>query len=205
MNDRLWEPGELVVERHVFRGEVRFGAPMWMVADDGERVATYLPVGTTFQTMGDEDGNPTREFHRATRRVFQPWRDHHALHLTRAGDNYNVTLFWTEEWRFRCWYVNFQEPLRRYAHGFETMDQTLDLVIWPNLQGHFWKYEDEFQWGIEAGWYTAAQGEALRVTGARVLEDAKHGAWPFADGWERWRPDGGLGLPVFPEGWDRLE
>jgi len=76
MNDRIWTPGDLVVERHVFRSEVRFGAPMWLVADDGQRVATYLPVGTTFQTMADEDGSPTREFHRATRRVFQPWRDH---------------------------------------------------------------------------------------------------------------------------------
>jgi len=85
------------------------------------------------------------------------------------------------------------------------MDQTLDLVIWPNLQGHFWKDEDEFQWGIEAWLVHRAQGEALRAIGASVLEDAKRGAWPFADGWERWRPDGALGLPVFPEGWDRLE
>ena len=178
---------------------------MWLVADDGERIATYLPVGTTFQTMGYEDGAHTREFHRATRRVYQPWRDHHALHLTRGGDNYNVTLFWTENWDFRCWYVNFQEPIQRYALGFETMDQTLDLVISPDLGRHLWKDEDEFQWGIDAGWYTPEQKEQLKAIGREVLQDAELRRWPFADGWENWRPEAGWGIPVFPEGWDRLD
>jgi hypothetical protein len=204
MAERLWQPGDLIVERHVFRGAVHWGAPMWLVADDGQHVATYLPVGTTFQTMGDDAGNHIREYHRATRRVFLPWRDHHALHLTRDGDNYNVTLFWMEDWRFRCWYVNFQEPMRRYEHGFDTMDQTLDLVIGPDLEQHFWKDEDEFQWGIEAGWYTPAKMDELKAIGVRVLDDAKRRAWPFAEGWEDWRPEPGLGLPTFPVGWDEL-
>jgi len=200
----LWKLGTIAVERHVFRGEVHWGAPMWVVADDGEHIATYLPVGTTFQTMGDENGNHIREFHLATHRVYLPWRDHHALHLTRAGDNYNVTLFWTEDWLFRCWYVNFQEPIRRYEYGFETMDQTLDLVIAPDLQRWMWKDENEFQWGIDAGWYTEAQMEQLRVIGQQVLADTERGAWPFAEGWENWRPDESWGVPVFPDGWDEL-
>lgn len=46
MSERIWKPGELVVERHVFRGEVRFGAPMWLVADDGQRVGNGTPAGS---------------------------------------------------------------------------------------------------------------------------------------------------------------
>ncbi len=197
MTEQLWNPGDLVVERHVFRGVVHWGAPMWLVEDSGTHVATYLPVGTMFQTMGDEDGNHTREYHRATRRVFLPWRDHHALHLTRAGDDYNVTLFWTEDWRFRCWYVNFQEPMRRYEHGFDTMDQTLDLIIGPDREWHRWKDEDEFQWGIDAGWYTTARLAELKAIGAGVIEDARRGAWPFGERWEEWRPDIGWGCRSF--------
>ena len=204
MTEQQRKPGDLVVERHVFRGVVRWGAPMWLAADEGDRLVTYLPVGTLFQSMGDDAGNPTREFPRATRRVYRTWVEHHALHLTREGDNYNVTAFWTEDWRFRCWYVNFQEPMRRYEHGIQTMDQTLDLIIAPDREWHMWKDEDEFQWGIEAGWYTAAQGEAIKALGAGVLRDAKRGAWPFAHGWEDWRPEANWGLPVFPVGWDEL-
>lgn len=178
---------------------------MWVIADDGRHLATYLPVGTVFQTTGDEAGQHTREYHRAKRRIYLPWREHHAVHLTREGDNYNVALFWTEDWTFRCWYVNFQEPMRRYAHGLETMDQTLDLVIAPDRERWMWKDEHEFQWGVDAGWYTASQMDELKAIGLRVLEDAKRGAWPFSDGWEQWRPDAAWGIPSFPEGWDRLE
>lgn len=205
MTDRTWKPGELIVERHVFRDMVRWAAPMWCAHDDGRVIASYLPIETIVQTMGDAEGNRTREYHRAVQPVTYRWQDHHALHLTREGDNYNVTLFWTEDWKFRCWYVNFQEPMRRYAHGFETMDQTLDLVIAPDRERWIWKDEHEFQWGIDAGWYTASQMDELKAIGLRVLDGAKAGAWPFADGWEHWRPDPSWGIPVFPEGWDRLE
>ncbi len=204
MAQQLWRPGDLVVERHVRQGMVHFGAPMWLVADDGRHVATYLPVGTVFQTTGDAEGNPTREYYRAKSRIYLPWRDHHALHLTREGDNYNVTLFWTEDWVFRCWYVNFQEPFRRHEYVLETMDQTLDLIIAPDRMSHMWKDQDEFQWGIEAGWYEPQMLDDLKSLGARVLDDAKRGGWPFVEGWDSWRPDPSWGRPAFPEGWDEL-
>lgn len=204
MGEHRWEPGDLIVERHVFRGAVHWAAPMWVVEDRGDFVAAYLPIGTIYERPADESGAPTRNFVSATQRVSQAWRDHHVLHLTRSPDHYNVELFWTEDWRFRCWYVNFQQPVRRYEHSLETMDQTLDLVIAPDRKSHSWKDEDEFQWGIDAGWYTVEQLQRLKAIGAGVLDDARSGRWPFDAGWENWRPDPAWGTPVFPDGWDYL-
>src|SRR5690606_5871207 len=103
---------------------------------------------------------------------------------------YSVQLFWREDtWEFRCWYINFQEPLRRSRLGLESMDLTLDLVIAPDFSSWEWKDEDEFRRGIELGWYSDELLVRLQATGERVLEDVAHRRPPFSYPWPEWRPD----------------
>ena len=135
MRERRWEYGEPVVMRHV-RGEWLWAVAARVVEDRGDFVALYVQPGNGMVRMGDADGQPTRDFVNASTRVPGTWVEHHALHLVRFGDQHAVQLFWTEQkWEFRCWYINFQEPLRRVDVGFESMDLTLDLVVAPDLEG----------------------------------------------------------------------
>ena len=45
---------------------------------------------------------------------------------------------------------------------------------------------------------------AFRREGERVIAAVEAGGSPFADGWERWRPDVGWRTPALPAGWESL-
>lgn len=153
---RLFEPGDEVVMRHV-RGDWKWAAPMRVIRDGGDFVALYLQPGTPYSTMGDEQGNLTRDFVNERTQITRTWGIHHALHLLREGDEH-ATMWAEATWVFRCWYINFQEPFRRYDRGFESMDLTLDMLIAPDRSAWQWKDEDEFvEIGIAGGWYTQEQ------------------------------------------------
>ena len=203
MSTRLFQPGEPIVMRHV-REAWRWAAPMRVVEDRGDFVALYLQPGSAYSTMGDAGGKPTRDFVHETTRIPAVWGIHHALHLLREGDEHATVLFWAEDsWEFRCWYINFQEPFRRYAGGFESMDLTLDLLIAPDRKAWQWKDEDEFvDIGIAGGWYTHEQLKQLKQYGLRVVEEARAGRPPFDHPWPEWRPDPAWQPLSLPDGWD---
>ncbi len=203
MTEPLFQPGEAVVMRHV-KGAWRWAAPMRVIEDRGDFVPLYLQPGSGYSTMGDADGSPSRDFVHETTRIPATWGLNHALHLIRAGDEHATVLFWDEEtWEFRCWYINFQEPFRRYAGGFESMDLTLDLVISPDRAAWQWKDEDEFiDIGIAGGWYTHEQLDHLKACGERVLANALAGRPPFDYPWHEWRPDPAWQPLDLPDGWD---
>ena len=91
MPERLFAPGEAVVMRHV-RGAWRWAAPMHVVEDRGDFVALYLQPGSTFSTMGDADGNLTRDFVNESTPLQRTWAENHSLHLVRFGDEHKVLL-----------------------------------------------------------------------------------------------------------------
>lgn len=197
-----WRTGDCVVMRHV-RDSWLWAAPMRVVEDRGDFVALYLQPGSEVSTMAGPDGQRTRDYVHANTRVRTRWGINHALHLIRFGDRHATILFWDEHtWEFRCWYINFQEPLRRIPLGFESMDQTLDMVIAPDRRGWQWKDEDEFVFGIEHGWYTEGLLAELRAYGLRVASDALAGRAPFDAGWEHWRPPAPWQAPSLPPGFD---
>ena len=204
MSGRRFEPGEQVVMRHV-RGEWRWAAPMHVVEDRGDFVALYLQPGSGYMTMGSADGTPSRDFVNERTPIRLTWRENHALHLIREGDEHATVLYWREgSWEFRCWYINLQDPFVRYEGGFQSMDLTLDMLIAPDRRGWQWKDEDEFvEIGIAGGWYTDEQLAHLKEYGLRVVAEAEAGHGVFGEPWPDWRPDPSWGPLELPEGWDR--
>jgi hypothetical protein len=201
MASQLWRPGDVVVMRHV-RGEWIWAVAARVVEDRGDFVALYVQPGNGISRMGDAEGRPTRAFADARTRVPGVWTEHHQLTLIREGDRHAVQLYWTEEWEFRCWYINFQEQLRRFPLGFESMDLTLDLVIAPGLERWTWKDEDEFEYGIQGGWYTRELLAELKAHGEHVLQDVAVRRPPFDHAWNEWRPDPSWAPVGLPERWD---
>jgi hypothetical protein len=177
-------------------------APVTVVQDSGDFVALFLDIGARYRRPGDADGNPTRDYTHSSASIEATWTDHRALHLIRSGGSHSTVAMWDAAGRFVCWYINFQQPSRRTPLGFDTLDFTLDLVIQPNRVDWHWKDEDEFEHGIQAGWYERSQLDNLKAYGLSIVEKAHAGEPPFADGWEQWRPDPGWTIPTLPAQWE---
>ena len=68
----------------------------------------------------------------------------HVLTFTPPNSWHSVWLFWSPDWQFKTWYVNFQSPLRRLRRGVQIHDYALDIVVRPDMSWS-WKDVDEFE------------------------------------------------------------
>ena len=132
------------------------------------------------------------------------WR-REVLRLMFPERNHSVWLFWSRgdgERRFAGYYVNFEEPFRRTAIGFDTNDHMLDIVVSPELEWH-WKDKEAFEERVRSGTYTAALADLVWKESVRVIAAIEGGLPPFSDGWERWRPDRLWVAPALPDHWQQ--
>ena len=165
-----------------------------IVEETAELVALWLPRGSP--AMLPVDGGGAR-----LRIPGETWRlepissKRDALCLGRPGRAHSIYLFFGPDGAFEHWYVNFEEPLRRTALGFDTFDHKLDLIVQPD-RSYRWKDEDELEEAAALGLVDPA---AVRAEADRVLAE-----WPFPTGWEDWRPDPSWPVPRLPDAWDRV-
>ncbi|MFG2721225.1 DUF402 domain-containing protein [Streptomyces sp. NPDC048416] len=174
--------GEVIVRREILEGREWMVYPLRVVADDGVLLAAYLAKGTPLSFGGGEfkwGPHPWVHFEHT-------WQSDGVLQLQRAGDGYSV---WArlKDGELQDWYVNFQEPLRRTAHGFDTLDQELDLVIAADGSSYTWKDVDHFEERVHAGGFGPGEPEAVRAAAAEVVELIESGG-RWWEGWSAWRP-----------------
>jgi len=154
-----------------------------VVADDGEQFVLYLASGSEGVWMGrDADGRYLRRWVSEERPQVLRWQQHHVLSLTQRGEAHSLWLLWSEDWRFRCWYVQLQDPVVETPDGVETMDHALDVLVEPDGTWR-WKDEDDFAEAIALGVFTEDEAVSVRSEGERVIA-----AHPWPTGWENWRP-----------------
>jgi hypothetical protein len=191
----MWQPGEAIIRREVWRGEP-YGA--WgghVVLDEDDLLVLYMPTGSPLEFSCDFFGGP-HPWGRQRR-----WYGHGVLQLQRPGEMHSVWVFWDgPERELAAWYVNIQEPFRRTPIGFDTQDLELDIVV--ERDGTWTVKDDEQlpQW-VERGRYTEAQVAAIRAEGARVIAELEAGRRWWSDDWATWEPDPDWPAPTLPEGW----
>jgi hypothetical protein len=119
------------------------------------------------------------------------------LCLVREGDWHAVRVSWRDaegegdavpQWEHWGWYVNLQEPLRRTARGFQTMDLMLDLLVAPDRQWRR-KDEDELEALVAHNLLDAAVAQQVRDEAQRVTGRIERNEPPFSDPWPAWRPE----------------
>ncbi|MCM2576268.1 cytidylyl-2-hydroxypropylphosphonate hydrolase [Streptomyces meridianus] len=212
-NDRAgggWAAGEHILWR--YRGNAtdtfHICRPVTVVQDSPELLAVWMAPGTTCVKPVLADGTPVYREPLATRYtkprgiIRARWFGTGVLKLARPGDPWSVWLFWDRGWRFRNWYVNLEEPLRRWPHGVDSEDHFLDIEVYPD-RSWAWKDEDEFDQAQRVGLLGAEQAERVREAGRSALELVRSWGAPFADGWENWRPDPRWQVPELPADWNR--
>ena len=182
MTDAAW--------RDVHLGRVWRAQACRVVEDSVETIALWIPAGSPGKVPAGGLRIPGDEWELEG---VAPSRDQ--ICIARPGRAHSVYVFWGDDWELTHWYVNFEQPLRRSAVGFDTFDEKLDLIIRPD-GSYEWKDEDELEHAAALGLLDA---DAVRAEAARVLEE-----WPFPTGWEDWRPDPAWRVPQLPAGWDRV-
>ena len=126
------------------------------------------------------------------------------LWILEPDDWYAVWVSWLPDGPHWGWYVNFQEPFRRTARGFQSMDLMLDIVVDPDRSWR-WKDEDEFELMIERGIYDSELAATVRSEADRIIAKIESNQAPFDQPWDAWKPPSDWGLPELPSNWEVLE
>jgi hypothetical protein len=196
-----WNPGDPVIVREVWRGKIRTVRALTVVRDEPRLVALYQPAHAPWKRPYSLDG-------RSLRLPLEPWtlRDdvlpEDALRLIVPGEAHSTLLIWRERWQLMCWYINLEEPFQRSPIGFDFMDQTLDIVVRPDMSSWRWKDEDEFEDAQAEGIFSPEQARSIRAEGERALARLLARGPPFDESWENWRPDPTWARPEIRSGWE---
>lgn len=208
----MFRAGDAVVLQEIWRERVWGARPMRVVRDDPELVALWFPRGTRWMTPTDDpdrDWNGDRGERLAECASSGRWKhrelvwDVDTLQLARPGEWHTVWVSWLPSGEPWGWYVNLQEPLRRSAIGFETMDLALDVIVELDRSWR-WKDEDELEAFVARGAFEPELPSRLRGEALRVLERLELNTAPFAEPWHDWRPEPDWALPELTEGWERV-
>lgn len=201
-----WKLGDHIVLRGVRHGNLWFAIVATVVQDAPDLIALYWPAGTPNRTFSKRATAKELNSVEPIELVEGMWEKTDVLMLVKPGASHSIYVMWDPgQTRFRCWYVNLQEPLRRAKIGFDTMDHILDIVIRPDRSEWWWKDEDELEDAVEEGLYSPAEASEIRAEGERVIRKMEANQSPFCDGWENWSPPEDWEIPEFPANWDILD
>lgn len=201
---KLWEPGQAIILREVWRNKVYSVSPVRVVQDSSSWIALYRPPHTSNLWPHTHEG--------VTIRIPQdewilgggPWPKG-ILYLVHVGLAYSYSGGWDENHVFEGWKIDLIEPMRRTSLGFDYMDQLLDIIISADRSTWRWKDQDEVREAQARGIFTAEQVEDLYLRGERAVQMILNNEPPFDADWENWSPDAALREPFdLPTGWDRV-
>jgi hypothetical protein len=174
-----WSAGEIVLRREMLNdGRCWLEQDVEVVRDEPELLATYVAPGSPLRyPLGFHPWHPK-----------PAWEGNGVLHLQRPDEWYAIWVFWRGADRaFAGWYVNFQEPFRRRARGYDTAD--LELDIWIPHDGQWeWKDRERFEENVRTGRYTEEQGANVRAAADQVAADLDAGRLWWDTAWAEWSP-----------------
>jgi predicted RNA-binding protein associated with RNAse of E/G family len=199
---RRFEPGVTIALRQTWGGRVWAARPATVVEDAPEQTMLFAPIGIRWMAPF-HDGKRLKVPQAEFEIVPQRYDEAHVLSFSWPDTWYAVLLFLRKDWQPWSWYVNLEEPLRRTAIGFDTLDHELDVIV--ELDGSWrWKDEDDLAESIRRGVIHAEDEPRLRADGERAVRRILDREPPFDRDWTTWRPDPSWQVPILPEGWDRV-
>jgi hypothetical protein len=204
---KLFTPGQPVLVREIWHGQLWTARPEIVVQDTSELLALYIPRGAHWKQARSFDDKKVSTLSRKTgewKLADTIWQGEGRLRLAVPGSQYSVLAFWNDNHTaLNCWYINLEDPLTRTARGFDYMDQLLDIIVEPDLKNWHWKDEDEFQEAIDLGLIPPQQAKMFRAEGEKALKLLQSGNSIY-NSWEYWQPDPSWQVPVLPEGWEMV-
>ena len=206
----MWNTGEIVMWRGIFRSRVWHAQSMIVVRDTPQEIAlALLPDAEAVTPEGYANGKQQDK-----RRWFfkdKPWKlERHSWHTNRVlclvepGKYYATMLFWgAASGEFLCYYMNFQLPCRRGAHALDSLDLDLDLIIYPDFRLE-WKDLDDYQSAIAHGVILSEWTQAIEADKSEIERKIAKREYPFDGRWLDWKPDPGWAPPKLPADWEDI-
>jgi hypothetical protein len=196
--------GEVVVLRYITTdGRIEICWPCRVVADREDLLALFIAAGSPYKAGPKKSAAEKR---RQPRTALPPdeyvWRND-TLRLMLPGRSHSVSLFWgldNDRRRLRKYFVNMEEPFRRTAVGFDTLDHTLDIEVTPDLDCR-WRDEQELANHVAEGFYTPELATAVRAEGERVIAAIERRDHECLKGWADWAPPPEWRVPAFVVDW----
>lgn len=187
----------VVAYRSVYRGQVIFAQSCWVLYESPDEVVTAVVPGATCRwTLEDRLPFLKTIADGRAQLVNATWHTHRFLWWTRFAEPWALGHIWdAASGTFKGYYVNLQDPLRKSACGFESLDHVLDIVVEPDGRTWHWKDEDELVEAVRVGMFTSAQADAIHRAGERAIASLRR---RLPTGWESWRPDPGWPPPRAP-------
>ena len=173
---------------------------MTVIIDLEQVLALYLAAGTPFKILSTYHSShlPVGEWEC----IDDIWRND-MVRIMYPGDAHAYLAFW-EAGRFRMWYVNIESAYERTPIGVDFTDHILDVVVRSDLSSWEWKDENELAGAVALGLVTEAQADSFYAEGRRAIERLEAMQSPFADGWEKWRPDPQWQIPTMSPQWQSI-
>lgn len=204
----MWQPGQLVLWRGIFRGKVWQAQTVIVVKDTpGESAVALLPGTECMIEESYATGNGAHRWdfkEKPWTLIKRPWRTNRLLFLVEPEKYYSTILFWNDESnQFLCYYINFQLPFRRVQNCIETLDLDLDLVIHPDFS-YRWKDEVEYRTAIKHEVIFPEWVQGVEAGKLEILVRLERRAHPFDGSWLDWKPDPGWSPPTLPKNWDKI-
>jgi len=202
---KLWNPSQVIVIREIWQNKVYSVTPVRVVQDTSNWSALYLPPQTPCPWPHTREGTsihiPTDEW------VLDggPWTTSDVLYLVQPGSGYTAFGFWNDDFTFHSWKINLEKPMRRTSHGFDYMDQILDIVVSADRSSWHWIDEDEVRQAQDLGLFTVEQVTELYKLGKRAVQSLMANEPPFDRDWENWKPKPAWRVPLdLPSGWEQV-
>ncbi len=170
--------------------------PTIVVEDNADLIALYMPAGVMGKNVSHR---PTIEEMLTPENievVDHQWLRTDVLFLIKPEDAFCVYMMRDAQTKeLDCWYINLQEPIRRTAIGFDTMDQMLDVVVSSDMDTWEWKDQDELAAAEKAGIYSKEEAQKIRLEAERAINLVLVENRSFYEQWQDWQPSPQWGLP----------
>jgi hypothetical protein len=202
---KLWETGQGIVMREVWRNKVYSIFPVRVVQDSPTWVTLCLPRQAIALYPHTQEGADIRIPQEEWILDGGPWQGGDVLYFVHVGIGFKFGGSWDQNHIFQGWKIDLIEPIRRTHLGFDYMDQLLDIILSADRSTWYRKDEDEVQEAQVRGLFTTEQVCDLYQRGDRALEMLLKNEPPFDRDWETWSPDPAW-LVTFdlPQGWERV-
>ena len=200
----FWSEGQNATLRGV-GSKVLWAFPTIVVQDISELIVLYMPAGVLGKNVKHKPTPKEYLFEDSINIVDCQWNRTDVLFLIVPGDSFSTYVMWDNGTKnLDCWYVNLQEPIRRTKIGFDTMDNTLDVVISPDMTEWEWKDDDEFTEAQKVGYYSAEKAREIWSEGERAVRLITSERRSIYEKWKTWQANPEWEVPKLSSLWDKV-
>ena len=206
----MWQPGDSVVWRGIYRNRIWHVQTVIVVKDTTEEIVVALLPGTECiapegYLNGKINGKHCWDFKDKSWELEKyTWHTNRLLILLEPGRYYSTMYFWHDiSNEFLYYYINFQLPFRRSHYGINTLDLDLDLIIHPDLS-YEWKDVEDYQQAIEEEVISPEWALGIAEAKKEILDKLEKRQYPYDGSWLNWTPDPGWSPPQLPGNWDKI-